>query len=212
MGAVARRGRLREDTAIGIVLAGMFALGIALISTVRGYAVDLVHFLFGNVLGVSTGDLLLIASAGAAVLLVVVALYKEFLVVSFDATLAQTLRLPTRLYNALLLVLVAAAVVVSLQTVGVALMLALLVTPASTAYLLTRRVWTMMVAGAAFGVLSGVVGLYLSFYAGIASGAAIVLVATGLFGLVLLIGPRRGLLWHGRRDRARPGTAPRATG
>ena len=200
MSAVARRGRLREDTAIGIVLAGMFALGIALISTVRGYAVDLVHFLFGNVLGVSTGDLYLTGAAGALVLLVVAALYKEFLVVSFDPTLAATLRLPLRLYNNLLLVLIAVAVVVSLQTVGVALMLALLVTPASTAYLLTRRLWTMMLLGAGFGILSGVVGLYLSYYAGIASGAAIVLVASGLFVVVLFLGPRRGLLWRRRPD------------
>ena len=92
--------------------------------------------------------------------------------------------------------MVAVAVVVSLQTVGVALMLALLVTPASTAYLLTRRLWTMMLLGAGFGVLAGVVGLYLSYYAGIASGAAIVLVASGLFVVVLLFGPRRGLLWR----------------
>ena len=200
IGAVARRGRLREDTAIGIVLAGMFALGIALISTVRGYAVDLVHFLFGNVLGVSRGDLLLTALLGGLVLALVLALYKEFLVVSFDATLAATLRLPVRLYNGLLLILIAVAVVVSLQTVGVALMLALLVTPASTAYLLVRRVPAMMVLGAGFGVLSGLVGLYVSYYAGIASGAAIVLVATGFFVIVLFAAPRRGLLWRRRSN------------
>ena len=200
IGAVARRGRLREDTAIGIVLAGMFALGIALISTVRGYAVDLVHFLFGNVLGVSGGDLLLTALLGGLVLALVLALYKEFLVVSFDATLAATLRLPVRLYNGLLLILIAVAVVVSLQTVGVALMLALLVTPASTAYLLVRRVPAMMFLGAGFGVLSGLVGLYLSYYAGIASGAAIVLVATGFFVIALFAAPRRGLLWRRRSN------------
>jgi manganese/iron transport system permease protein len=200
IGAVARRGRLREDTAIGIVLAGMFALGIALISTVRGYAVDLVHFLFGNVLGVSGGDLLLTALLGGLVLALVLALYKEFLVVSFDATLAATLRLPVRLYNGLLLILIAVAVVVSLQTVGVALMLALLVTPASTAYLLVRRVPAMMILGAGFGVLSGLVGLYLSYYAGIASGAAIVLVATGFFVIALFAAPRRGLLWRRRSN------------
>jgi len=200
IGAVARRGRLREDTAIGIVLAGMFALGIALISTVRGYAVDLVHFLFGNVLGVSGGDLLLTALLGGLVLALVLALYKEFLVVSFDAILAATLRLPVRLYNGLLLILIAVAVVVSLQTVGVALMLALLVTPASTAYLLVRRVPAMMILGAGFGVLSGLVGLYLSYYAGIASGAAIVLVATGFFVIALFAAPRRGLLWRRRSN------------
>ncbi len=194
IGAVGRRARLKEDTAIGIVLAGAFALGIALISTVRGYAVDLVHFLFGNVLGVSRGDLYLTAALGGLVLLLVLSFYKEFLVVSFDPTLAATLRMPSRLYNHLLLVLIAVAVVVSLQTVGVALTLALLVTPPSTAYLLTRRLGAMIALGAAFGALSGVVGLYLSYYAGIASGAAIVLVATAFFLVALLVAPRRGLL------------------
>ena len=118
MGWISERGRVREDTAIGIVFAGMFALGIALISTVRGFAVDLVHFLFGNVLGVSNGDLILIGAFGGAVLLVVLLFYKELVVVSFDPTLARTLRLPTSAYRYLLFVLVAVTVVVSLQTVG----------------------------------------------------------------------------------------------
>ena len=193
IGAVARRGRLKEDTAIGIVFAGMFALGIALISTVRGYAVDLAHFLFGNVLGVSKGDLVLIGAFGGGTLLAVVLFYKEFLVITFDPDLAATLRLPTGLLRNLLLVLIAVTVVVSLQTVGVALMLAMLVTPAATAYLLVKRFSSMMVVGAGLGALSGVLGLYLSYWTGIASGAAIVLVATGLFLLVLLAG-QSGLL------------------
>jgi len=186
IGAVARRGRLKEDTAIGIVFAGMFALGIALISTVRGYAVDLAHFLFGNVLGVSKGDLVLIGAFGGGTLLAVVLFYKEFLVITFDPDLAATLRLPTGLLRNLLLVLIAVTVVVSLQTVGVALMLAMLVTPAATAYLLVKRFSSMMVVGAGLGALSGVLGLYLSYWTGIASGAAIVLVATGFFLLSLL--------------------------
>ena len=193
IGAVARRGRLKEDTAIGIVFAGMFALGIALISTVRGYAVDLAHFLFGNVLGVSKGDLVLIGAFGGGTLLAVVLFYKEFLVITFDLDLAATLRLPTGLLRNFLLILIAVTVVVSLQTVGVALMLAMLVTPAATAYLLVKRFSSMMVVGAGLGALSGVLGLYLSYWTGIASGAAIVLVATGLFLLVLLAG-QSGLL------------------
>jgi len=193
IGAVARRGRLKEDTAIGIVFAGMFALGIALISTVRGYAVDLAHFLFGNVLGVSKGDLVLIGAFGGGTLLAVVLFYKEFLVITFDPDLAATLRLPTGLLRNFLLILIAVTVVVSLQTVGVALMLAMLVTPAATAYLLVKRFSSMMVVGAGLGALSGVLGLYLSYWTGIASGAAIVLVATGLFLLVLLAG-QSGLL------------------
>ncbi|MGC9529237.1 MAG: metal ABC transporter permease [Candidatus Bipolaricaulaceae bacterium] len=193
IGTLSRRARLREDTAIGIVFAGMFALGIALISTVRGYAVDLAHLLFGNVLAVSTFDLLLTGTFGGAVILVVVLFYKELLVVSFDPTLAATLRLPAGFFRHLLLILVAVTVVVSLQTVGVALMLAMLVTPPATAHLWTRRLPAMMAVGAGLGAFSGVAGLYLSFYLGIASGAAIVLVATGLFLVALGLRPRRWL-------------------
>lgn len=182
--AVARSGRLHEDTAIGIVFAGMFALGIALISTVRSYAVDLTHFLFGDVLGVSNADLLLTAILGVVVLLTVGLLYKEFMVLSFDPILAQTLRLPVRLLENLLLILVAIAIVAALQTVGVALTVALLVTPAATASLLTRRLWQVMVLAAGLAIVASVVGLYASYYFGVASGAMIVIVATIIFGLV----------------------------
>jgi len=185
VGAISRRGRVREDSAIGIVFAGMFALGIALISTVRGFAVDLVHFLFGNVLAVTPWDLMMIAVFGGGVLGLVGLFYKEFLVISFDETLGRTQRIPVRLYQNLLLILMALTVAVSLQTVGVGLMLAMLVTPPSAAMLVTRRLPWMMAISAGIGALSGVIGLYVSFYAGIASGAAIVLVAMGFF-LVLL--------------------------
>jgi ABC-type Mn2+/Zn2+ transport system permease subunit len=195
IGAVGKGARVKEDTAIGIVFAGMFALGIALISTVRSYAVDLAHFLFGNVLGVSRGDLWLTGIMGGVVLLTILALYKEFLVLSFDPVLALTLRLPSTLLHYLLLVLIALAIVVSLQTVGVALMVAMLVTPAATAYQLTHRLPTMMALAAGVGALSGIVGLYLSFYVSVASGAAIVLVCMAFFLLALLLSPRRGLVW-----------------
>jgi ABC-type Mn2+/Zn2+ transport system permease subunit len=194
MGWISERGRVREDAAIGIVFAGMFALGIALISTVRGFAVDLVHFLFGNVLGVSNGDLVLIGAFGGAVLLGVLLFYKELVIVSFDPTLARTLRLPTSLYRYLLFVLVAVTVVVSLQTVGVGLMLAMLIVPASAAFLLSRRLPSMMAIGALIGLLSGAIGLYLSFYWSVASGAAIVLVAIAFFFAALLLSPHRGFL------------------
>ncbi|MFQ5406877.1 MAG: metal ABC transporter permease [Anaerolineales bacterium] len=187
IGAIGRNARLRQDTAIGIVFAGMFALGVALISTAGSYSVDLAHFLFGNVLGVSAADLLLTAVFGGMVVLVIVLFYKEFLVLSFDPTLAATLRLPARTLEYLLLVLIAVAIVVSLQTVGVALMVAMLVTPAATAYLLTRRLPVMMALSAAIAAVSGVVGLYISFYVGVASGAAIVLVCTLIFTVVWLV-------------------------
>ncbi len=196
IGAIGKGAQLKEDTAIGVIFAGMFALGIALISSMRSYAVDLAHFLFGDVLGVSQMDLLLTGALGGLVVLTVLAFYKEFLVLSFDPLLAVTLRLPSTVLHNLLLVLIAVAIVVSLQTVGVALMVAMLVTPAATAYLLTQRLHRMMALAAFVGAVSGVVGLYLSFYISIASGAAIVLVCTALFLLALLLAPGRGLLWQ----------------
>jgi len=206
IGAVSKGAQVKEDTAIGIVFVGMFALGIALISTMRSYTVDLVHFLFGDVLGVSQGDLLLTAVFGLLVILTIVAFYKEFLVISFDPILAETLRLRSNRLRYLLLVLIAVAIVVSLQTVGVALMLGMLITPAATAYLLTRRLLPMMAVAALIGILSSVVGLYLSYYAGIASGAAIVLVCTALFLLTALAAPQRGLIWRLRgQQKSRPG-------
>jgi ABC-type Mn2+/Zn2+ transport system permease subunit len=195
IGAISKNAAIKEDTAIGIVFAGMFALGIALISTVRSYAVDLSHFLFGDVLGVSNQDIWTIAIFGFLILVTIAAFYKEFLTLSFDPILAVTLRMPVALLNNLLLVLVAVTIAVSLQTVGVALMVAMLVTPAATAYLLTHRMLPMMGLAALIASLSGFIGLFLSYYAGIASGAAIVLVATAIFFLVYLFAPRHGLIW-----------------
>lgn len=196
IGAVSLRGQIREDTAIGVIFAGMFALGIALISTVRSYSVDLAHFLFGNMLGVGPDDLALTAGLGALVLLVILAFYKEFMVLSFDPVLAATLRINTRFFHYLLLVLLSMTIVMSLQTVGVGLMVAMLVTPAATGFLLTRRLAAMMAVGAAIGATSAIVGLYLSYYANVASGAAIVLVCSGFFLLAFLFAPGKGVLWQ----------------
>ncbi len=205
IGYVSRRGQVKEDTAIGVIFAASLALGVAMLSTVRDYSVDLTHILFGNVLGVSTSDLWLTAGLGMVVLIVVLALYKELLLISFDPILATSLRLPLAALQYLLLVLIALTIVVSLQTVGVALMVAMLVTPAATAYLLTRRLWHMMIVGAVVGVISAVGGLYLSFYLNIASGAAVVLVCTALFLVAFLFAPRRGALWT--RLQSRPASA-----
>jgi manganese/iron transport system permease protein len=175
----------------------MFALGIALISSINNYAIDLTHFLFGNILGVSSNDLILTAGMGALVLLLVLLLYKEFQLLSFDPILAATLRLPAQALETLLFILIAAAIVVSLQTVGVALVVAMLITPAATAYLLTKRLTSMMLVAVLIASLSGVVGLYLSYYLGIASGAAIVLTCTAVF---IIVWAGQGLL--ARRPRA----------
>ncbi|MFZ5916362.1 MAG: metal ABC transporter permease [Chloroflexota bacterium] len=194
IGYLSRQGQVKEDTAIGIIFAASFALGVALLSMVQSYSVDLTHILFGNVLGVSNADLRLIAGLGLVILLTIVLFYKELLVISFDPILATTLRLPLTALHYLLLVLIALTIVVSIQTVGVALLVAMLVTPAATAYLLTHRLWQMMIIGAVVGVLSSVTGLYLSFYVNVASGPAVVLVCTVFFVLTLLFSPRRGLV------------------
>ena len=201
IGFISRRTDIKDDTAIGVVFAGAFALGVALISLQRSYAVDLTHILFGDLLGVSNSDLLLMGTLGLLVLLTVFAFYKEFLVLSFDPTLAKTLRLPVNFLQNLLLVLLAVVIVISLQAVGVALVLAMLVTPASTAYLLTRRLPNMMLLGALIGAVSSVLGLYLSFYINVSSGASIVLVATAIFALIFVVAPRRGALWSWLRAR-----------
>ncbi len=193
------QNRLREDTAIGIVFSGAFALGIALLSTVRTYTVDLTHFLFGNVLGVSPTDLLITAVLGGGVLLVMVALHKEFVLMAFDPTLARVLRLPTAFLRYLLLLMLAVTVVAALQVVGVALVVAMLVTPPATAYLLVRRVGPMMGLATLFGTLSAVLGLYFSYYLNLPSGPAMVLVCTAIFLLVFLLSPQRRRIGLGRR-------------
>lgn len=195
IGLFTRQGTIREDTAIGILFAAALSLGVAIISSIRTSAVDLSHILFGNMLGVSSTDLWLAVGLGLLVLAVIVILYRPFLVVSFDPTLAATLRWPGEFFRILLLVLLALTVVISLQTVGIGLVAAMLVTPAATAYLLTRRLDRMMVLSAALGALASVIGLYISYYANIASGAAVVLVATGFFLLAFLFAPGRGLVW-----------------
>jgi ABC-type Mn2+/Zn2+ transport system permease subunit len=196
IGALTERGALKEDTAIGVVFAGMFALGIALLSMSSSYTVDLAHFLFGNLLGVSQTDLFWTLGLGALVLLTVFLFYKEFLLISFDPVLATTLRLPTTFLRYLLLVLIAITIVTALQVVGIALMLAMFVTPAATASLLTRRLPTMMAVSAFIGAFSGVVGVYASYHLNVASGAAVVLIATLIFALVFLLAPGRGLVWR----------------
>lgn len=196
IGFFSRQGELKEDTAIGILFAAALALGVALISTIRTYATDLTHILFGNVLGVSPSDLWLTAGMSGGVLVAIFLFYKELLVISFDPVLAATLRLPAELLRNFLLVLLALTVVVSLKTVGVGLVAAMLVTPGATAYLLTRRLPAMMAVAAVIGAISGITGMYLSFYANIASGAAVVLTASAIFLLVFFLAPRRGALWQ----------------
>lgn len=195
IGALSSRGILKEDTAIGVIFAGAFALGVAMLSAFGSYTVDLTHFLFGNPLGVSETDLLRTFLLSGFVLLVVFLFYKELLIVSFDPLLATTLRLPVSFFRYLLLILLAVTIVVSIQVVGIALVVAMLVTPAAAALLLTQRLWRMMVVAGVIGASSGLAGLYVSYYWSIAAGPAIVLVATAIFIVVFISAPGKGLLW-----------------
>jgi len=192
IGFVSRRARTSYDTTIGILFAGAFALGILLMSTIQGYTADLFSFLFGNVLGISNADLAVAGVLAAMVVLAVAACYKELLLLSFDPTLAEAMGYPVQALNYLLLSLVALTIVISIQAVGIVLVVALLVTPSATAYLLTERFFRMMALGVLLSVLAVVLGLYLSFYLNVASGASIVLVSTcwffGTLGYRRLIG------------------------
>ena len=190
IGVLTRRGKLSQDTAIGVLFAGTFALGIALLSTVKNYTKDLFGLLLGDVLAIQAGDLLVIAGMGVLMLTIVFAIYKELVLVTFDPVQAEVIGLPVGWLHELLLALMAVTIVISIQTVGIVLVVAMLVTPAATATLLVRRFPLVMLVGAIQGVIGTVVGLYLSFYFNIASGAAIVLVLTSLFFLVLVSSPR----------------------
>lgn len=191
IGYFTRGGAVKEDTAIGILFTAALALGVLLISTIRTYAVDLSHILFGNILGVSPADLWLTGIVGTAVLIAVLVFYRPFLVISFDPVHASTLRLPVGLLRMLMLVLLALTIVVSMQTVGVGLVAAMLVTPAAAASLVTRRLPAMMAVSAGVGAFSSLVGLYISYYANVASGSAIVLVATAVFLVMFAVSPKR---------------------
>ncbi len=198
---VSRAGTIKEDTAIGIFFAAALALGVVLISTMNTYAVDLTHILFGNVLGVTRTDLWISGGLALAVLVVIGLLYKQLLVVSFDPILGRTLGLNTYVLRTGLFLMLAVTIVVSLRTVGVALVAAMLITPPATAYLLTRRLPSMMAVSALVGVVSAVAGLYVSYYLNVASGGAMVLVATGIFLVAFLVAPARGVLWRSHRAR-----------
>jgi len=200
IGWVARGGRIREDTAIGIFFAAAFALGIVLISTQQTYQGDLTGFLIGNLQGVSVEDLLVSAGTATVLLVALAALHKELLMVSFDRTLAAALGYPVYGLDLLLLLMLTVTIVVSIQAVGIILVLAMLITPAATARLLVDRFGPMIVLGAAIGAVVGVVGYYLSFHLGTASGATIVLLMTGIFLVAFVFSPRHGLLAHRLRN------------
>jgi len=198
IGFINQNSRVKNDSAIGIMFTAAFAAGIILITFLKS-STDLYHILFGNVLAVRPSDMWMTLIVGIFVLLSVFIFYKELLVSSFDPIMAQAYGLPTKMIHYFLMVLLTLVTVASLQTVGIILVVAMLITPASTAYLLTDRLSVMIVISAICGSISAVIGLYLSFTYNLASGATIVLVATALFFAAFIFSPKQGLLWRAIR-------------
>ena len=190
IGFVTKRAGIRQDTAIGVLFAGTFALGVFMFSTIQGYVADLFSFLFGNVLAIGTGDLVALIVLGGGVIVTVALQWKELLYATFDPLGAAASGIKVDRLEYLFLVLVAITIVVSLQAVGIILVVAMLITPAATAQLLTVRFTRLMLMAGVVGIASAVVGLYLSYWLDVASGATIVLVQTGAFLLALVLGPR----------------------
>ena len=190
IGWVTKRAGIRQDTAIGVLFAGTFALGVFMFSAIKGYVADLFGFLLGNVLAIGATDLIALLVLGTGVVVVVALLWKELLYATFDPLGAAASGIPVDRLEYLFLALVALTIVVSLQAVGIILVVAMLITPAATAQLLTVRFTRLMVTAALVGILSSVVGLYLSYWLDVASGATIVLVQPAAFLFVLAFGPR----------------------
>ncbi|WP_072619536.1 metal ABC transporter permease [Spirulina major] len=189
------RSQIKEDAAMGIVLSAFFALGITLITLIqKNNKIDLNHFLFGNILGVTSADVRDTLIIAILVIISVVLLYKELLFYTFDKLGAQAVGLPVKFLDFSLMVLIGMTIVASLKAVGVIMVLALLITPPATAYLLVTRLHHMMFLGVGLGIFSSISGMYLSYFYNLPSGPAIVLVATGLFFLAFLFSPSQGLL------------------
>ncbi|WP_026582432.1 metal ABC transporter permease [Bacillus sp. J33] len=194
IGFVSQNSRIKHDTSIGIMFTAAFASGIIIITMLKS-STDLYHILFGNVLAVRSSDMWITLGIGIIVLGAVYLFYKELLVTSFDETMGAAYGLPVRVIHYFLMTLLTMVTVASLQTVGIILVVAMLITPAAAACLLTERLWVMIFLAAGIGVVSSVVGLYFSFTYNLASGATIVMAATAIFVLVFLFSPKHGLIW-----------------
>jgi manganese/iron transport system permease protein len=192
---IRNNSKIKEDAAMGIVFSAFFALGITLITVVqKENKIDLNHFLFGNILGVSLPEVRDTIIIAVFVLLIVFLFYKELLFYTFDKLGAESVGLPVNLLDTGLMILIGLTIVASLKAVGVILVLSLLITPPSTAYLLVNRLNQVMLVGVFFGVISSISGMYLSYYFNLPSGPAIVLVATSFFILSFLFSPSQGLI------------------
>lgn len=186
---ILRRSAVREETAAGVVFVFMLALGVVIVSRVQGYSVDLTSFLFGDVLGVSGGEVAFSAAMTGVVLVAVAALYRPLLLLSFDPQRAAALGLPVERLHLVMLVLVTLAVVIGFRVVGALLVLGLLIAPPATAALVTKRLPAMMALSAAIAAASAPLGLLLSWHLDIAAGGSIVLVAVSAFMVALIVRP-----------------------
>nr|WP_242685759.1 metal ABC transporter permease [Staphylococcus simiae] len=194
IGFVNQNSKIKNDSAIGIVFSSFLALGVLLVTKAQS-AIDLTEVLFGNVLTVNQEDRTLTFIVAAVVLILIIVFYKAFLVSSFDPTMAQAAGMPVKLIHYTMMILLTLVTVASLQTVGVILVVSLLITPASTAYLLAKKLSTMIVISASIGALSSIIGLFLSVQYNLPSGVVIVLVITVIFIITFLFAPKNGLLW-----------------
>ncbi len=218
-----RNSPIKEDASIGIVFTGFFAFGVALLPIAIDYVarhgihdqhIDVMHILFGNVLGVTTHDLIVTALTGLALVAIIIVFFKELMLYSFDPVQADVLGIPSQALHYVLMIMTAAAVVASLQTVGIALVIAMLIAPGATAFLLTDRLPQMMVVASLVGVFASITGMYVSFYWDLASGAVIVLVTMAAFVAAFLFSKRTGLLrrWWRRQARRRTLDEAKASG
>ena len=191
IGYMTMRAGVSEDTSIGILFAGMFALGLVMMTMAGGLPVNIEDVLLGQVLGTSRSDVLITLGLAGGVLILIWALHKELVFASFDPTGASVIGIPTQVLDYTLLVLLALVIVIALQAVGIVLVISMLITPAATAQLLVRNFTQSMLIGAAVGAASAIIGLYLSFHYNLPSGPAMALVATGFF--ILAVAYTKGI-------------------
>ena len=194
MGGVARRTGISEDTSIGIIFAGMFALGLVMLSTSNNITVNIEDLLLGQVLGVSQTDVYVSLGLAALVIAGLYAFHRHLVYTTFDPVGATVIGIRTGLIEYVLLALLALVIVIGIQAAGIVLVMAMLITPAAAAYLIAKRFTGVMIIGALIGATSAVVGLYLSFHADLPSGPSMALVATGIFALAAVM-KRRWPLW-----------------
>ncbi|MDQ3194638.1 MAG: metal ABC transporter permease [Bacteroidota bacterium] len=191
---VERNSKIKEDTSIGIIFTGAFALGILLVSQLKQVHIDLSSYLFGDVLGVSDSDIIMSSIITVFIIVSVILFYKQLLVTSFDPTMAHIIGISTAVVHYFLMTLLSMSIVAGLQSVGVILIIAMLITPPATAFLITDKLKKLLLLSCMFGVLSSVIGLYLSYHLNFASGASIVLVSVFFFAMAFLFSPKEGII------------------